>query len=390
MICAPQGPVGEDATPVSIGLDLAELVSATTRTESIQLVPLDKGTGTLPIPAQLQRDDPKSMNGTVSWLLPPECLRITNWILEPSGSADNTTLRVERDPRTGQWEVSDAGVPVLRYNYATNEPGEVLTRVRPEDRKYARARSDYIHPLYGLDGEELTRDWSPDHPHHRGIYWAWPEVDYRGQRGDLHALQRVFARPTGHCTAQTGPVFAQLQAENLWLWEDHEPVVREQTLIRVWRAQAHGRFIDLEFQFTALNDDVAIARRESKLYGGLNVRLAPVQEQQITLRTDPKSVVPQGAWAELSGIFGKTNAVTGLTILQHPANPDYPGDWVQYPEINWFQPTFPSAETRYVLKKNQLLRLQYRLWLHAGRANERRLREAWSAYAHPPLVTPAQ
>ena len=66
-------------------------------------------------------------------------------------------------------------------------------------RIYARARSDYIHPLFGLEGETLTKDWSTDHPHHRGIYWAWPEVDWRGQRGDLHALQHVFARPTGKC-----------------------------------------------------------------------------------------------------------------------------------------------------------------------------------------------
>jgi hypothetical protein len=98
-------------------------------------------------------------------------------------------MRVRRDEATGQFELSEAGKPVLRYNYQTNDPGEVLARVKADDRKYARARSDYIHPLYGLDGQELTKDWPLEHPHHRGIYWAWPEVDYRGERGDLHALR---------------------------------------------------------------------------------------------------------------------------------------------------------------------------------------------------------
>ena len=62
---------------------------------------------------------------------------------------------------------------------------------------YAVPRSNYIHPVYGLSGEMLTRDWSKDHPHHRGIYWAWPEVEFGKKLGDLHALQIVFARPTG-------------------------------------------------------------------------------------------------------------------------------------------------------------------------------------------------
>jgi hypothetical protein len=33
--------------------------------------------------------------------------------------------------------------------------------------KYARA--NYIHPLYGLDGEILTEDFPADHLHHRGL-----------------------------------------------------------------------------------------------------------------------------------------------------------------------------------------------------------------------------
>jgi hypothetical protein len=30
-----------------------------------------------------------------------------------------------------------------------------------------------------LEGEMLTRDWPEGgHPHHRAIFWAWPEVEY--------------------------------------------------------------------------------------------------------------------------------------------------------------------------------------------------------------------
>ena len=297
------------------------------------------------------------------------------------------TMEVHQDKNNGQYLITDGGKPVLRYNYQTNDPGEILARVQPDNLKYARARSDYIHPLYGLNGEEMTLDWPVDHPHHRGIYWAWPEVDYKGERGDLHALQRVFARPTGLCTVQAGPGFAQIEAENLWRWEDQEPIVRERAIIRAWQSGPDGRFIDLEFQFTALKEDVAIARRNMNLYGGLNIRLAPVKEQEIRSSTDPADATPRRAWAELSGVFSGA-AVTGLAVFQRPSNPHYPGDWVQYPEINWLQPTFPAAGTRQVLKPGQPLTLKFRLWIHAGKASESKLAENWTAWVNAPETAP--
>jgi Family of unknown function (DUF6807) len=313
----------------------------------------------------------------------PLVLTVSDVVNAPSPTP---LMRVRRDERSGQYNVMEAGKPVLRYNYQTNEPGAVLAQVAPDNLKYARARSDYIHPLYGLDGEELTKDWSVDHPHHRGIYWAWPEVDYHGERGDLHALQRVFSRPTGKCLTKDGPVCALIDAENLWLWEDREPIVRERALIRAWRAGLTGRFIDLEFHFTALKDDVALARRETDKYGGLNIRLAAVQGQEIVCHTDPAGTPWRQAWADLSGVFpgGKE---AGLAVFQSPANPDYPGDWIQYPELNWFQPTFPTAGTRYVLKKDRTLVLKFRLLIHRGKADAAKLAESWTAFARPAAAT---
>ncbi len=288
------------------------------------------------------------------------------------------TMDVREDKAMGQYLIRESGTPVLRYNYQAIAPGDLLAKIKEANRKYARPRSDYIHPLYGLKGEELTLDWPVDHPHHRGIYWAWPEVDYRGERGDLHALQRVFARPTDACRTQDGPDSARIEAENLWRWEDQEPIVRELAVIRAWRSTPTGRFIDLEFHFTALKEEVALARRETNLYGGLNIRLAPVKQQEIRFFNDPPGTTPRRAWGDVSGVFSAA-AVTGLAVFQMPSNPDYPGDWVPYPELNWLQPTFPAAGTRYVLKPDQPLTLTFRLWIHPGRVSEARLAELWTA-----------
>jgi hypothetical protein len=293
--------------------------------------------------------------------MPPGTTWERTFALRENASPVASSMTAALDRASGQWAITEAGKPVLRYNYQTNEPGNVLSRIAPANLKYARARSDYIHPLYGPGGEELTEDWSVDHPHHRGIYWAWPEVEFQGERGDLHALQRVFARPTGQCAGQNGPVFAQVSAENLWLWEDKEPIVRERALIRAWQADPDGRTIDLEFHFTALKEGVTLARRETRLYGGLNIRLAAVQDQRIEFHTDPPEARPRMAWAALSGTFPGGKRPLGVEVFQRQTNPDYPGDWIKYPEINWLQPTFPSAGARYALKKDQALVLQFRL-----------------------------
>lgn len=275
------------------------------------------------------------------------------------------TMSVHKLAEAGPWEIVEGDRPVLRYNYQiVPEPEAVKPRVTPGNRKYAVPRSDYIHPLYGLRGEVLTDDWVPDHPHHRGIYWAWPEVDWQGKRGDLHALQQVFARPTGKIQATEGPGFAQIRAENEWRWNDQTPIVHEVAVLRAWRQTEAGRALDLEFQFTALGSDVQVARRGTKHYGGLNVRLSPLADQKITPWIDPPTAQPRMAWAHRSGTPRGASQPVAMTILQDPRNPGYPGDWVQFPEISWIQPTFPAAGTRFTITKDRPLVLRYRLWIH--------------------------
>jgi hypothetical protein len=277
-------------------------------------------------------------------------------------------MAVRKLGEPGPYEIIDSGRPVLRYNYqVVAEPPEVNDRISAENRKYAVTRSDYIHPLYGPHGEILTDDWVPDHPHHRGIYWAWPEVDWNGRRGDLHALQHVLARPTGKIETATGPDHAEIRAENRWCWDDGTPIVREQATIRVAATKGTGRPIDLSFTFTALAGDVLVARRGQTHYGGLNIRLAPAEGQEIATRTDPPSATPRRASATRSGIPRGGRAVVSLSVVQDPRNPDFPGDWVQFPEISWVQPTFPASGTRYTIGKDRPLTLHYRLWVHEGK-----------------------
>ena len=293
-------------------------------------------------------------------------------------------VTLQKDPASGQVVVTEDARPVLQYNYQTIEPGDLLDRVSEGNRIYARPRSDYIHPLYESGGAVLTKDWAVDHPHHRGIYWAWPEVQYGQELGDLHALQKVFSRATGRLFLRHKDQCAEIEAENQWLWEDKDAIVREVALIRVHPATAEGRVVDLAFRFVALKDGVTLARRGTDQYGGLNLRLDKPASQEITAFTDPTNASPRIAWSDVSGLFAGGKTPAGLAVFQHAGNPDYPGDWIQYPELGWCQPTFPAAKSRYALSRDKPLVLRYRLWIHSGgKLAADKARRLWTAYNSP-------
>ncbi len=362
------------------------------------------------IPVQIEEDG--GMGSGITFLMPFGKAGVRKFKLVVSDSPSGKMMKADIDPKTEQLIISEESQKVLQYNYQTVYEKDVIRnnyiehenatygtvsgvyleeyyKAHPKVKKdknvttqiYAVPRSDYIHPLYGLNGEMLTRDW-PDtgHPHHRGIFWAWPEVDYGTERGDIYALQRVFARPTGNIKYSGGSVFAQLIAENLWMWEE-EPIVREYAAIRVYRASKNTRIVDLTIKLDALKDSVTIATRKTNSYGGLNVRLQTPEGQDISYFTDKDGEKPQRAWSDFNGVFKGSDTTSGLMILQHQSNPEYPGEWREYPSLGWVQPTFPTPNTRYPLSKEKSLTLHYRLIIHkGGRPDKKISEESWDAY----------
>lgn len=306
--------------------------------------------------------------GRRQWLLQATSVLAVGLTRPLAARQDRLTVR---DDGEGGIAVFEQGTPVLRYRYATvPRPAAIdppLTEREAESwRRYGHPRSNYIHPLYGLDGVPLTEDWSRDHPHHRGFYWAPPEVRYKGELGDLHALQRVFARPTGRVSWTTDADVVEIDAENEWRWDDITPIVRERARIRAHPRGNHGRFVDLRFDFNALVDGVTLARRETKLYGGLNVRLAPVAGLALTHHADAPGARPRMAWQTAAGTWQGASGPSSLTVFERADNYNYPGDYIEFPNLPWFQPTFPAAGERYALTQGTPLVLRYRLWVHAG------------------------
>jgi hypothetical protein len=325
-------------------------------------------------------------------------------------------MSVGLDPVTRQYAFREGSVTVLQYNFnkvyekdvirteeekkvksaegeVTGSYKEEYLNAHPGARKdtvvttniYAVPRSDYIHPLYGLQGEMLTRDWPVDgEPHHRGIWWAWPEVRYGSQQGDIYALQRIFARPVYPVNMDNSAAFAQLAVLNNWMWEDKKTIVQENAVIRVYPKTENERIIDITIRLVALEDSISIATRGTNSYGCFNVRMQTPASQSLVHFTDNKGTAPLRSWSDLSGTFFGAASPSGLVILQHKGNPEYPGTWVEYPNLSWVQPAFPTHGTRYPLKKGTPLVLRYRLVVHnGGQPDSAVTAKWWDDYNNP-------
>ena len=154
--------------------------------------------------------------------------------------------------------------------------------------------NDFIHPLYGLDGEVLTAQSPGDHIHHRGIFWAWVRHE-RGDKwkGDWWMPIRVHAAP-GKLDTTDGPVFTRFVAQHKWTYQEREdlpadPHVDERVVCRVFPANEHGRVIDVDVTLIGIGDGVRIGGQtaKDKGYGGMTARFTDAIDVQLAKEDRP-------------------------------------------------------------------------------------------------------
>lgn len=411
----PGGQAGAVGAPVSVPVERLSLGGRLGG--QLRLVELDAAGQGVGDPIAVQLDAPGVAaeqvvsQGTLWWLLPPGKAETRRYKLlaadegqgqatqgqglalppaaassvpagTPSAAAraaakGGAVMRVVPAGREDWFLLCEGDRPILRYNHgAVPAPPGI-------DPKYTRG--DYIHPLFGLEGELLTDDYPKDHPHHRGVSWSWPVTRWKDQVRDIWAVVGVWSRPVAVRSKSEGPVFAALSVGNVWKWGDEVPLVRETVVIRAFRQTAAGRFVDIEVSLEGLEEGVAIGGRPHAGYGGFGLRAAPTQEQKITLHRDPAAREPRRSWIDYSGRFQGAGRPSGLAIFEHPSNPGYPSELLQYPQLNYVMPAFPG-QTEVPLPRGRTLVLRHRLWIHRGEGEEA-LGAVWATYANPPQVT---
>lgn len=267
--------------------------------------------------------------------------------------------------------LSEGTQPVLAYRYGvTLKPGV------PAD----RARSSYVHPLYGLEGEVLTDDFPTDHYHHRGLFWAWPHVGIQDKEYDLWMIKGIAQRFERWLARESSNDRALLGVENGW-YVGEQKVMQERLFLTAHPADSQGRCLDLDFTWIPIGTPIALAGAEGKSYGGLTLRFAPRKNTVITTPLGNGTndlYMTRLPWADLSAVFAPQTKPSGAAIFLAPDHPDYPPTWLTRHYgvlcLGW-----PGVKPE-SFPPDKPIRCRYRLWIHRGAPAPAELAAAYENY----------
>jgi hypothetical protein len=235
----------------------------------------------------------------------------------------------------------------------------------------------YIHPLYALNGDTLTEEFPIDHPYHRGIFWSWHQFYMDSTSlGDEWIMEEI-THEVSEILPSTENATASLDLEVLWrsaLLENGKVFMKEKTHITVHPIKAGIRKIDFEISLQAQVPGLSRGGSDDeKGYGGFCARVKLPDDlafHSTKGAVEPKTLqVTAGPWMDISGTFGSSGLVSGVTIQCHPSTPNYPAPWILRQKTSMQNIVFPGRE-RVAISKDQPTTLRYRLIVHEGSVSE--------------------
>ena len=231
-----------------------------------------------------------------------------------------------------------------------------------------------IFPLLTPAGESVVALAPKDHPHHRGVFFAWYEMngaekaDFWGWgahaptegRRIVNTSLKLAARPDAG---------ARMLIENEWRAGD-VLMIRE-TLTVTSRALPEGNWTELTFMLTPTGDTTV----PRAAFSGFCVKGKSGANAAITTpdgpaklpspkHDDPTTGWPDAAWYDYTATLD-TGKTAGVTVLSHPANP--PTKWHNPISIAMINPCI-LMDGDLVLKPSQPLTLRYAILAHDGPA----------------------
>ena len=268
-----------------------------------------------------------------------------------------------------------------------NDARILFYQVKPKSLDGKYERTNYIHPLYSLKGNAITEDFPKDHLHHHGLYSAWHQILLNGTPiADGWVNENISWKVIDSKVEHHGDDMA-IRSEVLWVSrvdEETEEIVKENVAIRVQRSNDQLRIIDYDIHLLPLKEGLSIGGSDDeKGYGGFSLRLKLPDDITFLARGGEVqaqvSAVDAGPWMNFVGSFdGDAAGRSGIVVFCHPSNPGYPQPWILRREKSMQNPAYPGRSPVTLSKDG--LSLRYRLIIHNGGLDTRRIEELFRNY----------
>jgi len=248
----------------------------------------------------------------------------------------------------------------------------------------------YLGPFFGKYGEQITRlDFSAsEHPHHRSLWFShgnvngvdtWNEPQGRHGRIINKSVDSII----------NGNVYTCFVAKNVWTDFNETPLLNDETTITFYNTPRHLRILDAKLTLTAgygkvtlgstkeagpiairVSDNLTVNKTGTIVngYGGIN-------EEEIWMKRAP--------WCDYFGV--EEGHTSGISIFDHPENPDYPSYW-HARNYGLFAPNnFYKLGDR-IIEPGQSITYNYRVIIHSGDTWSARIGDRYHDYVNPPDI----
>jgi hypothetical protein len=249
--------------------------------------------------------------------------------------------------------LTEAGRTVLVY------------RTKPISPATEPGRANYINPLYAPDGTALTEDKPGDHPHQRGLWWAWMKVQADGKSvADGWYMKNLTYSVREKRFLGDAEGGGTLTVEVDWIVNSGDEltyVAREVTKVTVRPLKSGVRRLEFDTAITSRVDALGLGGSEDdRGFGGFSIRL--VDPEHLTFASGGKTLIPNGSVLDAGQSMGFAwsggpNLPAWTVGLACKANGQAVTRWMLYNDRSMQNCVFPGRAP-VILKKDQTLRLQ--------------------------------
>ncbi len=273
------------------------------------------------------------------------------------------------------------GVEIARYHFAK-------TLNRP-----------FLFPIIGPAGRSLTRMGHPrdpeSHSHHNSFWVSHHDVDGISFWEDKGKGRIVHQRIDRY--EDEGSESAAILSTNHWVrTQDGKVLMVEHRRTQITLLPDSELFITLDLQLEAppmATEPVKLGKTPFGLVGVRMAKTVGVNDGGGSLRSSEGSIGEKAIfwkparWCDYSGPI--TNAaIEGLTLMDHPANPNHPTAFHVRAD-GWMGTSLTLNEAKSI-DPGKPLHLRYGLYVHNGLPTIEELEKVWSAFAKttPTDLTP--
>ncbi|MDM8007578.1 MAG: PmoA family protein [Phycisphaerae bacterium] len=282
--------------------------------------------------------------------------------------------------------VPDVTVTPLPYDQASfQHRGRELTRYHFGP----TLNRPFLFPLIGPAGCSYTRMGHPQdpigHSHHNSVWISHQNVNGVNfwEDGDARIVCEGVSR------YEDGLQQAALLALNAWQDADGKTLMIEQRRVAVEPLDGNEWLMFIDIRLDAPENGEATLNTSP--FGLIGVRMAKtigVRDgggrilNSDGLRNEKEVFRKPARWVDYSGPAA-TDATGGITLMNHPANPNHPVPF-HVRDDGWMGASL-TLNQPLTVRPAAPLRLRYGLWIHAGIPGTERIDPLWKRFAQAPM-----